>query len=188
MGSKMTSKMGNALKLLRIQNNMSQIELARACGWPPNSGRISQYETGRRHPTAEDVKTMAKALGVSASRLQFPEEDPMYRPAEPRKMVPRDRHRVVEVDASSVRRRMLDASRLVQTRAAQLRVRDQDRLDAATVLYAEYDDMRMQSLEWLLAGVEDPLPTPSPDIEVVDWALKSANDNQISALRDRMMS
>ena len=184
----MLSKFGNALKVLRINAGMSQTEFAKACGWPANSGRISQYETGRREPSAEDIRTMAKVLGVPASRLQFPEEDPMYQEGVARHGVARDRHRAVEVDALSVRKRLLDAQKLVALRAAEKRIKDQSRIDAATLLYAEYADMRQQAIDWLLAAITESPPEPSPDLNVVDWVLKEASENEINNLRDRIMA
>jgi len=56
------------LRRLRKHEQLSQEQLAHACGWTGQS-RISNYESGAREPTLADLFVLAKALKVSVSEL-----------------------------------------------------------------------------------------------------------------------
>lgn len=55
---------GNAIKTARIAVRMTQLELARACGWE-SQARVSNYEKGTREPTLGDLERIAKATRTS---------------------------------------------------------------------------------------------------------------------------
>jgi DNA-binding XRE family transcriptional regulator len=182
-------KFGPALKLLRIERGYSQADFAAACGWARNSGRISQYETGRRTPSPDDVRTMAKVLGVSASKLQFPDENDSVSKSTPGRLVQRGpgKSRVPVVTMAVAARRLRQAHKLVMARATERDLDvDDERLDVAVGLYMEYDSARNAALRDLLGETASDAPTPSPDLAVVDWALETATDEDISAIRQRM--
>lgn len=50
------------LKYYRLKNNMSKVELSKACGVTPMA--ISNYESGARKPDMPTIKKMADVLGV----------------------------------------------------------------------------------------------------------------------------
>ncbi len=58
MSRPIVTLIGDAL----AQRGMTQSELAKLCGW--SSQRVSHYLTGKRPPRAEDLETMAGALGL----------------------------------------------------------------------------------------------------------------------------
>lgn len=60
--------LGARIKHYRTLKGLSQVALAKACGWGSQS-RIGNYETDAREPTFEDVKDIAKALGVTPEAL-----------------------------------------------------------------------------------------------------------------------
>lgn len=64
------TKIGENIKSLRAQSNLSQAALAEMCGWD-NASRISNYENTDREPSLHDIKLIAKALNVSPARLAF---------------------------------------------------------------------------------------------------------------------
>ncbi|GEK49199.1 hypothetical protein HPA02_34820 [Bisbaumannia pacifica] len=64
---------GDRIKEARLQAEMTQPELARACKWA-SQGRVSNYERGIREPKSGDVALLAKALGVSEAWLWTGEE------------------------------------------------------------------------------------------------------------------
>lgn len=58
---------GFCLKTLRLENNMSQVELARSLGLSANT--ISQYETGKRFPDQNGIIMICRFFNVSADFL-----------------------------------------------------------------------------------------------------------------------
>lgn len=56
------------LREIRENRGLSQAQLAKNCGWD-RASRISNYESGLREPTLEDIKKMARALDVNPLEL-----------------------------------------------------------------------------------------------------------------------
>ena len=65
--------LGSRIAHYRTAAGLSQASLAKACGWASQS-RVGNYERDTREPTLEDIATIAKALGVSASQLMTGEK------------------------------------------------------------------------------------------------------------------
>ena len=55
--------LGYRIRTARRDKRWSQAQLALACGWE-SASRVGNYEQGTREPTLDDVRTIAKALGV----------------------------------------------------------------------------------------------------------------------------
>ena len=64
----MNESLGQRIKRLRKAAQLSQAQLAEACGWKSQS-RVGNYEVGSREPTLADIAAMAKALRVDQSEL-----------------------------------------------------------------------------------------------------------------------
>jgi transcriptional regulator with XRE-family HTH domain len=64
---------GARLKEARLSKQLSQRQLADACGWttPGGQARIMHYEKGRNEPGLKDIVTLARALGVLPWILAF---------------------------------------------------------------------------------------------------------------------
>lgn len=62
-----THTLGNNIAELRHQKKLTQQQLAGTCG--VSRPRISEIESGQFNPSVETVEGIAKALGVSVSRL-----------------------------------------------------------------------------------------------------------------------
>lgn len=62
-------KIGERIKELRgsVRPRMSQAELARRAGVTPHA--VYLWESGRRHPTPENLRAIAEALGVEVADL-----------------------------------------------------------------------------------------------------------------------
>lgn len=60
--------LGERIKAARVAKGLSQPELARRCGWDSQS-RISHYETGKREPQLEDLRKLARCLGLAIEDL-----------------------------------------------------------------------------------------------------------------------
>ena len=61
---------GKAISRERKRAGMAQGELGKACGWGDNAqSRISNYERNHRRPSLDDLLLMAKAMGITLSRL-----------------------------------------------------------------------------------------------------------------------
>jgi transcriptional regulator with XRE-family HTH domain len=56
------------IKLARIFANLTQTELATACGWEWGS-RVGNYEQGKTQPSLADLRTIAQACGVDEAWL-----------------------------------------------------------------------------------------------------------------------
>lgn len=56
------------IKRYRLAAKISQPQLAKLCGWDSQS-RISNYETGTRDPSTNDLKKIANALKISVMNL-----------------------------------------------------------------------------------------------------------------------
>lgn len=69
--------LGERIRAKRKQRNLTQSELADACGWDSGQARIGNYESGRRSPSIEDVRTIAAALGVGIWELITDDETHM---------------------------------------------------------------------------------------------------------------
>ncbi len=63
------STLGERIRATRKKRNLTQSELAEACGWDSGQARIGNYESGRRSPSIDDVRTLAHALGVGIWEL-----------------------------------------------------------------------------------------------------------------------
>lgn len=84
----MNESIGKRIKRLRKIAQMSQAQLAEACGWKSQS-RIGNYEADSREPSFADIEAMASALGVDKSELlldlrQAPLDSEKGRPSAPR--------------------------------------------------------------------------------------------------------
>ena len=55
--------MNNQISQYRIDQKMTQINLANKCGWT-GQGRVSQYETSRRTPSVFTAIRLAQALST----------------------------------------------------------------------------------------------------------------------------
>lgn len=62
------SSFGQRLKQARLQNGLTQSELAKKCGWKFQN-RVSEYESNSRKPSVEDLASMSKSLFVSTDFL-----------------------------------------------------------------------------------------------------------------------
>lgn len=60
-------KLGENLKRIRIEKNISQTEIAKALD--VDRSFVSNIENGKTNPTLSTITNLAKALGVSASEL-----------------------------------------------------------------------------------------------------------------------
>ncbi|MBC3901564.1 helix-turn-helix domain-containing protein [Acetobacterium malicum] len=68
-------KFGDRLKLLRLENNMTQEELGNLLSKSKNN--ISQYETGKREPDLETLKIISNYFKVSLDYLLGNSDDPL---------------------------------------------------------------------------------------------------------------
>lgn len=50
---------------------VTQVEMAKLCGWEDSQSRVGNYEAGSRKPAVEDLIRIAKAAGVSENWLVF---------------------------------------------------------------------------------------------------------------------
>lgn len=64
---------GERLKSLREERNLSQSGLAKLCGWPTAS-RVGNYEIGSRKIGVDDAIVLANALGTTPSHILFGDE------------------------------------------------------------------------------------------------------------------
>lgn len=53
----------------RKDAQLTQAELADACGWESGQGRIGNYEKDKREPSLTDLKNLCRALGCSMTDL-----------------------------------------------------------------------------------------------------------------------
>lgn len=60
-------KLGNNLKRIRTEKNISQGDIARELG--VSRGFVSNLENGKTNPTLATISSVADALGVSADEL-----------------------------------------------------------------------------------------------------------------------
>ncbi len=67
MSKRDLQKFGKRLKSLRIDRNLTQLELAEILDMSPNF--IGMIERGERNTTVENVFNIARALGVRPSNL-----------------------------------------------------------------------------------------------------------------------
>ncbi|WP_417825309.1 helix-turn-helix domain-containing protein [Thalassospira povalilytica] len=58
---------GDNLRKLRCEMNLSQSDLAKASGLPP--AQISHFECGRRDPSLKSIRKMQAALGCSFDNI-----------------------------------------------------------------------------------------------------------------------
>jgi len=65
--NRISTKLGQNLKKIRIQKKMSQGDIARTLG--VDRGYISNIENGKKNPTLATIDKLAKALGVTADEL-----------------------------------------------------------------------------------------------------------------------
>ncbi|AYN26432.1 LexA family transcriptional regulator [Buttiauxella sp. 3AFRM03] len=61
---------GERIKALREAKGLSQVQLAKQCGWAAPS-RLGNYELGTRKVSADDALLLANALGVSPAKILF---------------------------------------------------------------------------------------------------------------------
>jgi len=62
-----SKKLGENLKKIRIQKNITQIEIARILG--VDRSFVSNIENGKNNPTLSTITSLAKALDVSTNEL-----------------------------------------------------------------------------------------------------------------------
>jgi transcriptional regulator with XRE-family HTH domain len=62
-----SQKLGNNLKRIRTQKEISQGEIGRLLG--VDKGFISNIENGKTNPTLTTIAKLAKAIGVSTNEL-----------------------------------------------------------------------------------------------------------------------
>ena len=67
MSKKDLQKFGKRLKVLRLEHNLTQLELAEILDMSPNF--IGMIERGERNTTIENVFKIARALNVKPSNL-----------------------------------------------------------------------------------------------------------------------
>ena len=67
MSKKDLQKFGKRLKALRLDHNLTQLELAEILDMSPNF--IGMIERGERNTTVENVSKIARALNVKPSNL-----------------------------------------------------------------------------------------------------------------------
>ena len=67
MSKKVLQKFGKKLKFLRLEKNLTQIELAEIINMSPNF--IGMVERGERNTTVENVYKISRALKVKPSSL-----------------------------------------------------------------------------------------------------------------------
>lgn len=60
--------MNETLIKLRKEAGLTQIDLAHMCGWPPNNGRVSQYETGETQITCRVASEILEVLQAEMKR------------------------------------------------------------------------------------------------------------------------
>ncbi|WP_143872535.1 helix-turn-helix transcriptional regulator [Catenovulum sediminis] len=69
----------NNIKSLRIKLNLTQSQLASACGWSGSQARISNYELGLRTPNMKECRNIVSALNKHGANCElddvFPPED-----------------------------------------------------------------------------------------------------------------
>lgn len=63
----------NPIKRLRVNREMTQIQLAKACG--VSQGTIAQWEKGNCFPKADKVLTVATVLGCDSNEILRMAED-----------------------------------------------------------------------------------------------------------------
>ena len=67
--------LGKRIARLRKAKDLSQAELAAACGWENGQARIGNYELDKREPTLSNLRTVADALGTTLMQLVEGETD-----------------------------------------------------------------------------------------------------------------
>ena len=67
MSKKDLQKFGKRLKFLRLERNLTQLELAEILDMSPNF--IGMIERGERNTTVENIFKIARALGIKPSIL-----------------------------------------------------------------------------------------------------------------------
>jgi len=65
--AKISKKLGNNLKMIRLEKGMSQGDICRASGM--DRGYISRVESGQKNPTISNLEKIAMALKVSPDEL-----------------------------------------------------------------------------------------------------------------------
>jgi len=65
--AKISKKLGNNLKRIRLAKGMSQGDICRATGM--DRGYISRVESGQKNPTISNLEKIANALGVRPDEL-----------------------------------------------------------------------------------------------------------------------
>lgn len=68
-----SKKIGEAIKLARKKNKLSQKELSELCDIPVIS--IGRYERGERTPSISTIITIGEALGVDVTNLLYDDEE-----------------------------------------------------------------------------------------------------------------
>ena len=65
--AKISKKLGNNLKRIRLEKGMSQGDICRASGM--DRGYINRVESGQKNPTISNLEKIAMALKVSPDEL-----------------------------------------------------------------------------------------------------------------------
>ena len=63
----------NPIKRLRINKELTQVQLAQACG--VSQGTVAQWEKGLCFPKAEKIPTLSRVLGCSSDVLLLMAEE-----------------------------------------------------------------------------------------------------------------
>ena len=64
---KISKKLGNNIKRIRMEKGRSQGDICRATGM--DRGYVSRVESGLKNPTISNLEKIAKALGVKPNEL-----------------------------------------------------------------------------------------------------------------------
>ncbi|HFD3888238.1 TPA: helix-turn-helix domain-containing protein [Serratia marcescens] len=63
-------QIGERIRALRTEKGLSQIQVAKLCGWS-GASRVANYESGARNVGADDAIVLSRILGVTPSELLF---------------------------------------------------------------------------------------------------------------------
>lgn len=67
--TRITTSVGGRIRTLRQRRGWTQQEFSQTCFGANAQGRVSHYENNRREPSVDDIRVMARCLGVSEQEL-----------------------------------------------------------------------------------------------------------------------
>lgn len=67
--TRIATSIGKRIRLLRQRRRLTQEEFSQKCFGANAQGRVSHYENSRREPSIDDIRVMARVLGVSEQEL-----------------------------------------------------------------------------------------------------------------------